>query len=270
MKKFLLATTMLLAGTGMALAKGELNIYNWGNYTNPDLIKKFEKEYDVKVTMTDYDSNDTALAKVEAGGSRLRHRRALGQLRADLRQEGAADGSAARPDGELQECRSAMGRRAVGSGPPLHRAVAMGHHRRGGEHRRLQAAIINTSAIFLDPPPELVGKVNVVPEMNDVISLAIMYEGGEACTDRQGGAEEGARRADGGQAEVDEHGLRHDREDVEQRRHGLGQLERLDLPASARTIRRWSTAIPRRAIRCGWIRSPSSRTRRMSTTPSCS
>ena len=38
---------------------------------------------------------------------------------------------------------------------------------------------INTSAIFLDPPAELVGKINVVPEMNDVMSLAIWYVGGE-------------------------------------------------------------------------------------------
>jgi spermidine/putrescine transport system substrate-binding protein len=34
-----------------------------GDYTNPDLIKKFEEKYNVKVTVTDYDSNDTALAR---------------------------------------------------------------------------------------------------------------------------------------------------------------------------------------------------------------
>ena len=42
---------------------------------------------------------------------------------------------------------------------------------------------INTSAIFLDPPAELVGKINVVPEMGDVMDLAIPYIGGEPCTD---------------------------------------------------------------------------------------
>jgi spermidine/putrescine transport system substrate-binding protein len=41
----------------------------------------------------------------------------------------------------------------------------------------------NTSAIFLDPPPELVGKINVVPEMGDIMFLAIAYEGGKYCTD---------------------------------------------------------------------------------------
>jgi spermidine/putrescine transport system substrate-binding protein len=60
-----LITTLLPAE---ALAAGELQIFNWGNYTNPELIAKFERTHDVKVTITDYDSNDTALAKVRAGG----------------------------------------------------------------------------------------------------------------------------------------------------------------------------------------------------------
>jgi spermidine/putrescine transport system substrate-binding protein len=42
---------------------------------------------------------------------------------------------------------------------------------------------INTSAVFLDVPPELVGKINVVPEMNDIVSLATMYVGGKPCSD---------------------------------------------------------------------------------------
>ena len=32
------------------------------------MIAKFEAETGIKVTITDYDSNDTALAKIEAGG----------------------------------------------------------------------------------------------------------------------------------------------------------------------------------------------------------
>ena len=58
----------LMASWSSALADGELNIYNWGDYTNPELIKKFEQTYNVKVTVTDYDSNDTALAKIRVGG----------------------------------------------------------------------------------------------------------------------------------------------------------------------------------------------------------
>ncbi len=34
----------------------------------------------------------------------------------------------------------------------------------------------------MDPPAELAGKINVVPEMADVMHLAIRYMGGEPCT----------------------------------------------------------------------------------------
>lgn len=70
-KRLILALSVagIALATGPALAKGELHIYNWGDYTNPELIKKFEKEYDVKVTQDDYDSNETMLAKVRTGNT---------------------------------------------------------------------------------------------------------------------------------------------------------------------------------------------------------
>src|SRR3712207_24160 len=64
----LLFGVAFFASTVVGQAAGELNLYNWGNYTSPELIKKFEESHDVKVTITDYDSNDTALAKVRQGG----------------------------------------------------------------------------------------------------------------------------------------------------------------------------------------------------------
>ena len=70
-KKLFAAVSMavMLATAGPAFAAGELHIFNWGNYTNPDLIKKFEKTYDIKVTLDDYDSNETMLSKVRAGNT---------------------------------------------------------------------------------------------------------------------------------------------------------------------------------------------------------
>ena len=67
-KRYLgMATAIALAfAAGPALADGELHIYNWGDYTNPKLIEKFQKETGIKVTLDDYDSNETMLAKVRA------------------------------------------------------------------------------------------------------------------------------------------------------------------------------------------------------------
>jgi spermidine/putrescine transport system substrate-binding protein len=41
---------------------------------------------------------------------------------------------------------------------------------------------VNTSEIFLNPPAELKGKVNVLPEMTDIINLTIRNVGGKWCT----------------------------------------------------------------------------------------
>ncbi len=48
---------------------GNLNIYNWTDYIPDELIKKFENETKVKVTLDLYDTNETLLAKLKAGGT---------------------------------------------------------------------------------------------------------------------------------------------------------------------------------------------------------
>ena len=68
----------LLAGLGLAAAlgtasaakaEGELFIYNWTDYTAPELIEKFETETGIKVTLDTYDSNETLLAKLKSGAT---------------------------------------------------------------------------------------------------------------------------------------------------------------------------------------------------------
>jgi spermidine/putrescine transport system substrate-binding protein len=61
------AVAALLLTGSVARADGQLHIFNWGDYTNPKLLEKFEKAYNVKVTLDSYDSNETMLAKVRAG-----------------------------------------------------------------------------------------------------------------------------------------------------------------------------------------------------------
>ena len=54
---------------GPAAAEGELNIYNWGEYINPAVLKKFETDSGVKVKLDTYSSNEEMLAKVQAGAT---------------------------------------------------------------------------------------------------------------------------------------------------------------------------------------------------------
>lgn len=61
------ATALALIATG-ALAE-ELHLYNWTDYTAPELIAKFEAETGIDVIIDTYDTNETLLAKLQAGAA---------------------------------------------------------------------------------------------------------------------------------------------------------------------------------------------------------
>lgn len=182
-------STLLAGVAALALAAGAaqaqtttLNLFNWGNYTSPALLEKFEKETGIKVVVTDYDSNDTALAKIEAGGHGFDMVVPSANYVPIFVEKGLlldAD-LASLPNFKNIEPRWVdvewdKGRRWTVPWQWGTTGVAVNTSVYKGDP--------NTSAIWLNPPPELEGKVNVVPEMNDVMALAIMYHGGELCTE---------------------------------------------------------------------------------------
>ncbi|WP_371346000.1 extracellular solute-binding protein [Ancylobacter sp. IITR112] len=177
----LAAALALLVSAGAACAEGQLNIYNWGDYTSPELIKKFEETHKVKVTVTDYDSNDTALAKIRAGG----HGFDIVVPSANYMPIWIKEGLLleARPD-QMPNFKNVDERWVnVPWDPGRHYSVPWQWGLSGiGVNTKVYGGDINTSAIFLDPPKELVGKINVEPEMNDVLYATIKYLGGDWCT----------------------------------------------------------------------------------------
>lgn len=182
MKTLSIAAALLIGVSASAQAAGELNIYNWGNYTNPELIEKFEKQYDVKVTITDYDSNTTALTKLKAGGSGFDLVVPTNNYVQAFIDEGLLMES--RPD-QMENFKNVSARwQDVTWDPGRHYTVPWQWGTTGvAVNTKAYGGDVNTSAIFLDPPEELVGKVNVVPEMMDIIHLTTMYVGGEPCTE---------------------------------------------------------------------------------------
>lgn len=177
-----LSAIALVALAGAAHAEGELNIFNWGNYTSPEMIKKFEDSHKVKVTITDYDSNDAALAKVRAGGHGFDIVVPSANFMPIWINEGLLLES--RPD-QMDNFKNVDDRWLNVDWDPGRRYSVPWQWGLTGivVDTSVYKGDINTSAIFLDPPEELVGKINVAPEMNDVMSVAIMYMGGKWCTD---------------------------------------------------------------------------------------
>jgi len=177
----LLASTTLLASTSAAQAQGTLNLYNWGNYTPPEMLEKFTAETGITVTLTDFDSNDTALTRIRQGGHGF-----------DIVVPSNNYIPVWIEEGLIQ---------------PLDKDVVTNLDNIAPEWRDVEfdpgreytvpwawgttGVIVNTSVydgdphtadIFLDPPAELQGRVNVIPEMSDIMHLSVRAMGGEPCT----------------------------------------------------------------------------------------
>ena len=63
----ILALAAALAGCGRS--RPVLHIYNWSDYIAPDLIRQFEREFNCRVMLDTFDSNESMFAKLKAGAT---------------------------------------------------------------------------------------------------------------------------------------------------------------------------------------------------------
>ncbi len=175
------ATLLGLASAGgKALAAGELHIFNWGNYTSPELIEKFENAHDVKVTIDSYDSNETMLAKVKAGGTGY-----------DIVVPGDYMVQAMIEEGLLAETKPYQMEnfkhvdtrwKDVYWDPGRTYSVPW---QWGSTSFSVNTATydgdIDTLAILFDPPDVLKGRINMLNDINDVINAGLRYLGHPRC-----------------------------------------------------------------------------------------
>ncbi|MGI0526830.1 extracellular solute-binding protein [Rhizobium giardinii] len=178
-----ITSTALILGLSatVALAEGNLNIYNWGEYTSPELIEKFSKTYNVHVTLTDFDSNDTALAKVRQGASGYDVVVPSQSFIPTYIEEGLL---AETNPGQMENAKNLEERwRDPAFDPGRKYSVPWLWYTSGiSVNTSAFKGDINTWKVILDPPDELKGKINIVPEMNDIMFAAIKFEGGTWCT----------------------------------------------------------------------------------------
>ena len=53
--------------SGLDVEKGPLNLFNWAAYINPAVVRKFEKEHNVQVTITTFENEEEAISKLTSG-----------------------------------------------------------------------------------------------------------------------------------------------------------------------------------------------------------
>lgn len=182
MKKLIMSgLTALLATTGIANAEGVVNLYNWGNYTNPELLTKFEAETGIKVNVTDYDSNDTALARIRQGG----HGFDIVVPSNSYMQTWISEGLIVPLDKSVVTNHGNIAPEwvDVDFDPGREYSVPWQWGTTGViVNTSVYDGDINDAGLIFSPPDALKGKINVIPEMSDVMAIAIYYAGGESCT----------------------------------------------------------------------------------------
>jgi spermidine/putrescine transport system substrate-binding protein len=176
------AAIALLLGPGAAHAEGELHIFNWGDYTNPKLIEKFEQTYDVKVTLDSYDSNETMLAKVRAGASGY-DIVVPSDYTVKIMIE---DGMLAKTEPNKMENFKNIDPKFIDVywDPGRNYSVpwqwgttafVVDTAKYSGD--------INTLALMFEPPAELQGRINVLDDMNSLFNAGLRYLGLPRCND---------------------------------------------------------------------------------------
>ncbi|WP_457941105.1 ABC transporter substrate-binding protein [Mesorhizobium sp. 10J20-29] len=163
-----------------AMAAGELNIYNWGNYTSPEMIKKFEQAHDVQVNLDGYDSNEAMLAKVKAGDTGY-----------DIVVPGDYMIKVMIGEGLLEEVKPNSMENFknvdpqwvdVWWDPGRNYSIP---YQWGTTSFTVDTAVydgeIDTLALLFDPPEVLKGRINMLNDMNDVINAGLRYLGYGRC-----------------------------------------------------------------------------------------
>jgi spermidine/putrescine transport system substrate-binding protein len=163
-----------------AQAAGTLSIL-WDGRISPALLQKFTGVHGVAVTVTAPESPEAALELVQAGGHGmdmviLPAAEVPVWIEAGLLEE-------ARPD--LMPAFAAIDPRWIGVpfDPGRHFTAPWQWGSVGMlVDTRAYAGNTDTAALVLAPPVVLSGRINVVPDRDDVMALAIAYAGGSWCT----------------------------------------------------------------------------------------
>ena len=65
-----LIATFLLLPAGCGSGRETLNVFNWGDYIDPQVLKDFEKEYNIRVVYEEFDTNEDMYVKIANGSGK--------------------------------------------------------------------------------------------------------------------------------------------------------------------------------------------------------
>lgn len=182
LSSLLLALMFLAVSALPAMAEGELFMYNWSDYTAPDLIKKFEEETGIKVTLDIYDSNETLLAKLKSGGGNYDIIVPSNNFVEIMISEGLIQKINAK---ELKGYANIIPSMQGPPWDPNNEYTIPWNY--GSTSFCLNTKIVNPEVpslgLLFEPPAELQGKIGMFDSSEENTYLALIYKGYDLCTE---------------------------------------------------------------------------------------
>jgi len=183
--KTTVAAAALALSAGTATAQGELVIYHWFEYIPQELLEKFTAETGIAVTMDTYDSNESMLASLKAGGIGTYDVSVPGDYMVKIMAgEDLLDTIA---EGELQNKGNIEAQWLDVAFDPgrMHSIPYQWGSTSFSVNRDAYQGDINTTDILFNPPPELSGRINMLDSQGEVMVMAALHMGIPQCsTDR--------------------------------------------------------------------------------------
>lgn len=165
---------------GPAMADGDLKIYNWGEYTNPELVKKFEAATGIKVTIDTYDSNETLLAKLKSGATGYDIIVPGDYMVAIMVREGLLEPVDPKAMPNFKNIDARWTTRYWD--PDNLYSIPW---QWGTTAIQIDTATVkdppDSLSLLFDPPEELKGRINMMRDVNDVMNMALRYLGLPRC-----------------------------------------------------------------------------------------
>lgn len=171
-----------LVAPALAQSK-ELHLFNWSNYMSPDLLKRFEAETGIKVTLDTYDSNETMLAKLQAGGGGYDVVVPSGPTLQAMIRDGLLLQTDASQMSNFKNVRTPFDKpvfdpQRAYSVPYMWGVTAIAY-----DSAKLPGAKLDdTWKELFEPRPEFAGKVGMLKDMGEVFLAAAYYLGFDGCT----------------------------------------------------------------------------------------
>lgn len=177
----IVAAFLSLLAAGPTLAEGELKFFNWGNYTSPELLEKFEKETGIEITVDGYDSNEAMLAKIKAGGHGYDLSVPSDYMVKIMREEGLIQPAHVNEMPNFKYVKPEFVDVYFDPGRVYGAPWLFGSTGISLNTRYYDGPKGDSWALLFDPPEEVKGRINMVSEMNDVIAAGLFYLGLDQC-----------------------------------------------------------------------------------------